>query len=64
MDDNYYNFTLKHSSIDDGIHLANIKPYLLESKSLFGFSQSKNEGEQVDKNTSKNTKRRFRLSAM
>lgn len=50
MDDNYYNFTLKHSSIDDGIHLANIESLIcLKVKAYLDLANRRNEGEQVDK---------------
>lgn len=66
MDDNYYNFTLKHSSIDDGIHLANIESLIcLKAKAYLDLANQRNEGEQVDKkHIEKHKKDVFRLSAM
>ncbi len=66
MDDNYYNFTLKNSSIDDGIHLANIESLIcLKAKAYLDLSNRKTKGEQVNKkHIEKHKKDVFRLSAM
>lgn len=66
MDDDYYNFTIGHSVLEDGIHIADISSLIcLKSKAFVDLSERKENGEQVDsKNIQKHKKDVFRLAAM
>ena len=62
MDEDYYNFTLKHSSVDEDIHLANVESLIcLKAKAYLDLSDRKDAGEQVDrKHIEKHKKDGFR----
>lgn len=66
MDEDYYNFTLQHSSVEEGIHLANIESLIcLKARAYLDLLSRKDEGEQVDrKHIEKHKKDVFRLAAM
>lgn len=66
MDDDYYHFTISHSRLEDGIHIANIESLIcLKSKAFLDLTGRKARGEQVDsKHISKHKKDVFRLAAM
>lgn len=59
MDDGYYNFTIKHSYVEDGVHIANVESLIcLKCKAFLEMSDRKAKGEQVDsKAYTENTKR-------
>ena len=66
MDEDYYNFTLQHSSMEENIHLANIESLIcLKARAYLDLLSRKDEGEQVDrKHIEKHKKDVFRLAAM
>lgn len=66
MDDGYYNFTIKHSYVEDGVHIANVESLIcLKCKAFLEMSDRKAKGEQVDsKHIQKHKKDVFRLAAM
>ena len=66
MDDDYYNFTIKHSHVEDGVHIANIESLIcLKCKAFLEMTERKSLGEQVDsKHIQKHKKDVFRLAAM
>lgn len=66
MDDDYYYFTIEHSVLEDGIHIADVESLIcLKSKAFVDLSTRKQNGEQVDsKNIQKHKKDVFRLAAM
>lgn len=66
MDDDYYNFTIKHSTVDNAIHLANKESLIcLKAKAFLEMSERKRNGEVMDsKHILKHKKDVFRLAAM
>ncbi len=49
MDDDYYNFTIQHSQLDNGIHLANTEALIgLKAKAFLDYKTRKENGEQID----------------
>ncbi|HEX8014628.1 MAG TPA: hypothetical protein VF465_05295 [Flavobacterium sp.] len=49
MDDDYYNFTIQHSQLDNGIHLANTEALIgLKAKAFLDYKTRKENGEKVD----------------
>lgn len=66
MDDDYYNFTINHSFIYKGVHLANIEALIcLKGKAYTDLLARKNNGEQIDsRNIEKHKKDIIRLAAM
>ena len=66
MDDDYYKFTIGHSHIEDGVHIANVESLIcLKCKAFLEMSDRKSKGEQVDsKHIQKHKKDVFRLAAM
>ena len=49
MDDDYYNFTIQHSQLDNGIHLANIEALIgLKAKAFLDYKTRKENGEKID----------------
>jgi len=66
MNDDYYNFTLAHSTLEDGVHIANIESLIcLKCKAFLEMIERKNAGDTVDsKHIAKHKKDVFRLAAM
>lgn len=66
MDDDYYNFTISHSRLEDGVHIANIESLIcLKCRAYLEMTGRKENGEQVDsKHIAKHKKDVFRLAAM
>lgn len=66
MDDDYYHFTIEHSTEEDGVHIANIESLIcLKCKAFVDLSQRKSKGESVDsKHIAKHKKDVLRLAAM
>lgn len=66
MDDAYYNFTIKHSIVYEGIHLANIESLVcLKAKAYIDLRGRKNVGENIDGDKiEKHKKDVIRLAAM
>ena len=66
MDDNYYSFTIEHSHVEDGVHIADVESLIcLKCKAFLEMSERKARGEQVDsKHIQKHKKDVFRLAAM
>lgn len=66
MDDDYYHFTVRHSTLEDGIHIADIESLVcLKSKAFLDLTERKQKGEQIDsRNILKHKKDVFRLAAM
>jgi len=49
MDDDYYNFTIQHSQLDNGIHLANTEALIgLKAKAFLDYKTRKETGEKID----------------
>lgn len=49
MDDTYYNFTIEHSSVYEGIHLANVEALIcLKAKAYLDLKDRKDQGEKID----------------
>ncbi|RTZ02725.1 hypothetical protein EKL98_12755 [Flavobacterium bomense] len=49
MDDDYYNFTIQHSQLDNGIHLANTEALIgLKAKAFLDYKTLKENGEKID----------------
>lgn len=49
MDDDYYNFTIKHSQLENGIHLANTEALIaLKAKAFLDYKTRKENGEKID----------------
>ena len=66
MDDDYYHFTIEHSRLENGIHIANIESLVcLKCKAFLEMTERKSAGESVDsKNIAKHKKDVFRLAGM
>ena len=66
MDDDYYNYTIEHSTLEEGVHIANIESLIcLKCRAYLEMTERKNNGEQVDsKHIVKHKKDVFRLVAM
>ncbi len=66
MNDDYYNFTISHSKLEEGVHIANIESLIcLKCKAFIEMIERKERGESVDsKHISKHKKDVFRLAAM
>ncbi len=66
MDDDYYHFTIAHSTIEDGIHLANVECLLcLKAKAYIEMRTRKEQGGKEDRrDIEKHKKDVFRLAAM
>lgn len=49
MDDDYYNFTIEHSQLENGIHLANTEGLIaLKAKAFLDYKTRKENGEKID----------------
>jgi len=66
MNDDYYHYTIEHSRLEDGVHIANIESLIcLKCKAYLEMSERKTRGEQIDsKQIEKHKKDVFRLAAM
>lgn len=66
MNEEYYEYTLEHSSDDNGVHIANKEALIcLKAKAFLDYTQRKAAGEQVDnKNIRKHKGDIFRLGTM
>jgi hypothetical protein len=66
MNDDYYHFTLEHSTVVDGIRLTNIESLIcLKSKAYIDLSERKAKGEAIDeKNIRKHKNDIFRLATI
>jgi hypothetical protein len=66
MNDDYYHFTIVHSQLEDGIHIANIESLIcLKCKAYLEMSERKSQGVHIDsKQIAKHKKDVFRLTAM
>lgn len=66
MDDCYYDFTINHSTMEEGIHIANIESLIcLKCKAYLEMLERKRNGGQIDnKHIIKHRKDVFRLTAM
>jgi len=66
MNDDYYHFTLEHSKIENGVHLANLESLIgLKAKAFLDLSERKSNGESIDeKNIRKHKNDIFRLAIM
>lgn len=66
MDDDYYNFTIAHSTLFEGIHLANIESLIcLKAKAYIDLEERKQEGVVIDsRNLEKHKKDIMCLAAM
>lgn len=66
MDNDYYNFTMNHSTVEDGIHLANVECLLcLKAKAFLEMKDRKANGGNVDgRDIEKHKKDVFRLAAI
>lgn len=66
MDDDYYYFTIDHSILQEGVHIANIESLIcLKSKTFLEMTARRENGGQVDgRHIVKHKKDVFRLAAM
>lgn len=66
MDNDYYSFTIVHSTLENGVHIANIESLIcLKSKAFLDLTQRKTKGESIDsKHIAKHKKDVLRLAAM
>jgi hypothetical protein len=66
MNDDYYNFTIEHSLVEDSMHLAKIESLIcLKAKAVLDLNERKTTGERIDsRHIDKHRKDVFRLSAM
>ena len=66
MDDDYYYYTIEHSTLEEGVHIANIESLIcLKCRTYLEMTERKSNGEQVDsKHIVKHKKDVFRLVAM
>ena len=66
MDDVYYNFTIEHSALYEGVHLANIEALIcLKAKAYLDMTLRKNDGERIDsRKIEKHKKDVIRLAAL
>lgn len=49
MDEAYYNFTIAHSAVYEGMHLANVEALVcLKAKAFLNLRKRKSEGEDID----------------
>ena len=66
MNDDYYNFTIEHSILSDGIHIANVEALIcLKARAYNDLRARKEAGEVVDgRDIEKHKKDVFRLAAM
>ena len=49
MDEAYYNFTISHSAVYEGMHLANVEALIcLKAKAFLDLRKRKSEGEDID----------------
>ncbi|UBM61559.1 hypothetical protein LA303_09040 [Candidatus Sulfidibacterium hydrothermale] len=66
MDEDYYNFTIQHSTVEEGVHLANIEALIcLKAKAFIDMSARKANGENIDdRNIRKHKTDVFRMAVM
>lgn len=66
MDDDYYGFTISHSVVYDGIHLANVEALIcLKAKAYLDLIKRRDDGEHFDsRDIEKHKKDVFRLAGM
>ena len=66
MDDAYYHFTIEHSTVYEGIHLANVEALIcLKAKAFMDLQNRKNRGDNTDSDkTEKHKKDVIRLTAL
>jgi len=66
MNEEYYNFTMEHSDIEDEVHIANVESLIvLKAKAFNDLSDRKVKGESIDsKNITKHKNDIFRLVTM
>lgn len=66
LDDDYYHFVIEHSTLEEGVNIANIESLIcLKCKAFLEMTERKTNGEQVDsKHIAKHKKDVFRLAAM
>ena len=49
MDDDYYNFTIEHSSLENGVHIANVESLIaLKCKAYLEITETKDQGGEGD----------------
>jgi len=66
LNEDYYNYTLQHSIVEDGVHIANIEALIcLKAKAFLDMSIRKADGEKIDeKNIRKHKTDVFRMAIM
>ncbi len=66
MDDDYYNFTIEHSDMLEGIHLARMEALIcLKARAYIDLLEKRMEGEQIDsRKVEKHKKDVFRLVSL
>jgi hypothetical protein len=66
LDEDYYNYTLQHSMVEDGVHIASIEALIcLKAKAFLDMSMRKADGEKIDeKNIRKHKTDVFRMAVM
>lgn len=66
LDDEYYNYTIKHSKVEDGLNIANTEALIcLKAKAFLDMTEQKAQGKEVDsKNIRKHKTDVFRMATM
>lgn len=66
LDDDYYHFVIEHSTLEEGVNIANVESLVcLKCKAFLEMTERRANGEQVDsKHIAKHKKDVFRLAAM
>lgn len=66
LDDEYYNYTIEHSKVDDGLNIANPEALIcLKAKAFLDMTEQKAQGKDVDsKNIRKHKTDIFRMATM
>lgn len=66
LDDDYYHFVIEHSTLEEGVNIANVESLIcLKCKAFLEMTERKANGELVDsKHITKHKKDVFRLAAM
>lgn len=66
LDDDYYNFTIKHSNVEDNVNIANTEALIcLKAKAFLDMTKQKAQGKEVDsKNIRKHKTDVFRMASL
>lgn len=60
MDDDYYNYTIEHSTLEEGVHIANIESLIcLKCRAYLEMTERKNNGNKWTANISSSTRKMY-----